>query len=129
MVDYVEKAEQVMLKLKKEKMVTTSQLRKFLTAVNTINGQVNLLKDKNGGQLAELPKDISTEVKYLKVKLAYQIGRAGRQDKKNPVWSFEHEAGIFELLDGIGKDVGKYDEFAKYVEALVAYHKFYGGRD
>ena len=32
-------------------------------------------------------------------------------------------------IDSIGDSVEKYEQFARYVEALVAFHKFYGGRD
>ena len=32
-------------------------------------------------------------------------------------------------IDGIGDSVEKYQKFASYVEALVAFHKFYGGKD
>ena len=32
-------------------------------------------------------------------------------------------------IEEIGTSISKYEEFAHYVEALVAYHKFYGGND
>jgi CRISPR-associated protein Csm2 len=127
--DNVDKAEQVMKKLQAERaMPTTSQLRKFLTAVNMVSGKVNRLEDEKGGKLAEMPSGIAAEVKYLKVKLAYQIGKA--EDGKK-LQGFEKNAELMARIDSIGRDVHKYEEFAKYVEALIAYHKFYenGGRD
>ncbi len=32
-------------------------------------------------------------------------------------------------IDAIGDDIRKYEDFASYMEALVAFHKFYGGKD
>lgn len=39
------------------------------------------------------------------------------------------KAKLNEAIDEIGNDIKKYKDFAKYIEALVAYHKFYGGKD
>ena len=44
--------------------------------------------------------------------------------------TLEGDPGILmEWIDGIGDSVEKYQKFASYVEALVAFHKFYGGKD
>ena len=48
-----------------EKRITTSQIRKFLSAVNTIQNKV---------RSNEAYFDLN-EVKYLRIKLAYQAGR------------------------------------------------------
>lgn len=56
--------------------------------------------------------------------MAYQIGRMG-----TPVKDFNEEAKLMDWIDGIGDSVEKYQKFASYVEALVAFHKFYGGKD
>nr|WP_325191644.1 type III-A CRISPR-associated protein Csm2 [uncultured Selenomonas sp.] len=42
---------------------------------------------------------------------------------------FVEAAKLNKWIDGIGTDIRAYEDFAHYVEALVAYHKFYGGRD
>ena len=67
--------------------------------------------------------DLAAEVKYLKVKLAYQSGREAS------VKAFERKAGLLKEISSIGRDLNKYMNFARYVEALVAYHKYYGGKD
>ena len=70
------------------------------------------------------------EIKFLKVKLAYQIGRADAgRNKPNPVRDFADKSGLITEIDKIGNSLGKYENFARYVEALVAFHKFYGGKD
>lgn len=70
------------------------------------------------------------EIKFLKVKLAYQIGRAdsGRY-RANPVKEFADKSGLIGEIDKIGDSLERYENFARYVEALVAFHKFYGGKD
>ncbi len=129
MADYVDQAERVMRELHdkevkntKYKMVTKAQIRKFLTAVNAVTGEVEQYRLLQQG--TKLPEDLRMQVKFLKVKLAYQIGRMG-----TPVKDFNEEAKLMDWIDGIGDSVEKYQKFASYVEALVAFHKFYGGKD
>lgn len=140
-IDIVERAENVMKALKDEsdgngskqyggnrpvKMITVSQIRKFLTAVNSLTDKVERYKVmhlRKGEQVLELSMDLAAEVKYLKVKLAYQSGR------EPSVKAFEREAGLLKEISSIGRDLNKYMNFARYVEALVAYHKYYGGKD
>lgn len=128
--DKVDLAQEVMKKLSAVKdkwgnpsMVTTSQIRRFLTAVNTVTGKVEQYRNENGKKEVLSP-ELVAQVKFLKVKLAYQIGRQGRF-----VADFAKEADLMAAIDSIGDDVKKYEEFARYVEALVAFHKYYGGKD
>lgn len=106
------------------KAVTTSQIRKFLTAVNTVTNKVNIYKVKENK--TELSDELAAEVKYLKIKVVYQ---AGRDNQGDLVSTFIQKAKLISWIDGIGHSIAKYEEFAKYIEALVAYHKFYGGKD
>lgn len=71
----VDRAQQVMENLsRKGQMVTTSQIRKFLTAVNTVTEKVNAYKLEKTDEYDTLPVELQAQIKYLKVKLAYQIG-------------------------------------------------------
>ncbi len=127
--NYVDQAQSVMEKLSHDKnrnMVTTSQIRKFLTAVNMVSGKVD--QYRNGEKGVKLSPELQMQVKFLKVKLAYQIGRAETK-WGNPVKDFSDASGLMKWIDSIGDSMEKYEEFARYVEALVAFHKFYGGRD
>lgn len=125
--DIAREAEEVIARLAKEGngrlFLTTSQLRKFLAAVNALTNKISVYRAQNDGA-AQLPPTLASEVKYLKVKLAYQVGRNPRA-----VRPFAEMARLKEWIDGIGTDIGAYEDFAHYVEALVAYHKYYGGRD
>ena len=125
--NYVDQAQKVMENLSKDRnMVTTSQIRKFLTAVNTVSGKVDQFR--NSGKGDTLPEDLQMQVKFLKVKLAYQIGRDKSKGGTN-VEKFSKNAGLMNKIDNIGSSMEKYESFARYVEALVAFHKFYGGAD
>ncbi len=130
--DKVDLAQEVMKKLSAVKdkwgnpsMVTTSQIRRFLTAVNTVTGKVEQYQNETGKKDVLSP-ELVAQVKFLKVKLAYQVGR---DDKAKHIKNFEKEADLMAAIDSIGDDVKKYEEFARYVEALVAFHKYYEGRD
>ena len=102
--------------------LNTSQIRKFLTAVNSVANKVTIYKSENPG-IAELSEDLVAEVKYLQVPLAYQAGR-------NPLIKyFVRDTQIDKMIKDIGNSVKGFEQFARYIEALVAYHKFYGGKD
>lgn len=133
--NYVDRADRVMRELSEEasrnrydyKMVTTSQIRKFLTEVNRISTE--LFKNRNKDLVSsKIPENLQMEIKFLKVRLAYQIGRAGGKSN-NPVKDFEDKAELFKEIDGIGDSLERYENFARYVEALVAFHKFYVGEE
>ena len=42
---------------------------------------------------------------------------------------FVDQAGLLGQVSAIGKDRQQLIVFCNYMEALVAYHKFYGGKD
>ena len=66
---------------------------------------------------------MALEVKMLKANILYQAGR----DKF--VQEFIDKSHIIEKIDAVGTDYKKFDLLCKYIEALVAFHKYYGGAD
>lgn len=129
MEDITATAEKVIQSLQKENRkgekvmyLTSSQIRKFLTAVNCMENKVSIYKAANPGIL-ELTEELAMEIKYLKVKLAYQAGR------EKEVKIFVEKAQLMHRIDRIGKNLRAFEEFSRYMEALVAYHKFHGGKD
>ncbi|MFC2799440.1 MAG: type III-A CRISPR-associated protein Csm2 [Anaeroglobus sp.] len=140
-IDIVERAENVMKSLKDEsdgsgskqygsnrpvKMITVSQIRKFLAAVNSLTNKIERYKLLNPKEFKEngIPEDLAAEIQYLRVSLAYQSGRYPEEVKV-----FVDKADLLDKIVNIENDYKKYVEFARYVEALVAYHKYYGGKD
>ncbi len=127
--DIAGKAENIILGLKKEGLIggnnglTTNQIRKFLTAVTTLTNKITLYRHKQQ-QSCELSADLAKEVRFLKVKLAYQVARGG-----SGVRRFADNTHLKDYIDTIGTDLREYMAFAQFVEALVAYHKFYSEKE
>ena len=98
------------------KPMSTSQLRKFFGALKRIQADFERFKD---------------EIPLLQPKLAYVAGKdkdkGGTHDKvpKTKIWDFYNE--ISPLISEINGDEKKFKNFVSIVEAIIAYHKFFGG--
>ena len=121
---YVAKADAVMKKLSQNKdrwgntkMVTTSQIRNLLAMTADIYNELMVEKDE------KISDSIKGRITYLKVRFVYEAGRNG------DVKSFVDQAEILPCLDEIKGSRSNYLLFSRYMEALVAYHKLYGGKD
>ena len=127
--DIAGKAEKIILGLKNDRLLggtnglTTNQIRKFLTAVNTLTNKITLYRHQQE-QTRELSEDLAKEVRFLKVKLAYQVARGNKGVKR-----FAKDTQLKEYIDTVGTDLKEYMAFAQFIEALVAYHKFYGEKE
>lgn len=88
--------------------VTVSQIRKFLSAVNAIQNKISASENN-------FNRD---EVQYLRIKLAYQAGRENSLKQMR--------ADLDPIISKI-ETVDDFKKFAQLMEAIVAYHKFYGG--
>lgn len=100
--------------------ITTSQIRKFLSAVNRINNKVNYQND--GEQLSD---DIVTEIAYMRIQFAYIVGKSkGNVGHDEMVKLYKHLEGNMKTIN----TKNEFINFARYVEAIIAYHKFYGGK-
>lgn len=129
--DVIQEAEQVVRSLSADNYgniyLTKTQIRKLLSAVNAINNKlmVHLSQRSDAeGKSNELPQELTAEIRYLEVKLLYQ---AGRGDKN--VREFVDKAKMRERITKAAKGVSEYKEFAQFMEAVVAFHKFHGGKD
>lgn len=135
--DYVKRAENILTELQerenrekndrnikyKFKLVTTSQLRKFLALSNAIYNEVKILELKGEIKNDKLPEDIINEILSMKVKLVYQCGR------EKAVKDFVEKSELLSEIDKINGSYTAFKDFFSYVEALTAYHKFVGGKD
>ena len=121
---YVARAEKAINECRKIKnrngkveMITTSQIRNLLAMTADIYNQVMLSMSDT------LSEDIKGRIAYLKLRFIYEMGR---DDKMK---AFAQQAEILKAIDEIGNSKQKFILFNRYMEALVAYHKFYGGKD
>ena len=53
----------------------------------------------------------------------------GRDDSKRKVRNFVEKSEVLEILKEIKKSKKNYLLFSRYMEALVAFHKYYGGKE
>jgi len=121
--NYTAQAEQVIKELKRLlgndwKELTTSKIRNILAMVSELYNDVITEQDDL------LSPELQSRIEYLKVRLVYECGR-----EPYVVKPFVTKAGLLDLLNNIGGSRENFKKFARYMEALVAYHRFYGGQD
>lgn len=118
-VDYVDEAERVMQRLLEDRGIgiTTSKLRGFLSLVTEIYNVENLRTEPN------LLPESQVKLMRVRVRVVYDAGR------ENAVMRFVKEARLLEYLKGIGGSRDSMIRFAHYMEALVAYHRYLGGKE
>ena len=122
--NFLDKAEKAIESLKNQKdnwgkpvgKITTSQIRNILSMTADIYNEVMLL---DGNDLGE---HVKSKIAYLRVRCLYEAGRS------ESVRAFVTESQLLEILPSIG-DRKEYLLFSQYMEALVAWHKYLGGRD
>ena len=121
--NYVDKAEKVISDLAEESkvksrgrvnIVTTSKLRNLLAMTADIYNQVLLYPSE------KLDDELAGRIEYLRVRVMYECGRESK------VKEFVRKA---ECLKEIGASKKNYLLFSRYMEALIAFHKYYGGKE
>lgn len=97
-------------------LLTVSQIRNLLAMSADILNEVLEYPEEN------LSEELLDRVSYLTVRFYYEAGR----DEK--VKSFIETAKLLPFLKGI-KTKKQYIQYYQYMEALVAFHKYHGGKD
>lgn len=123
--NYVDQAEKVIKALirvnpkskKSELKITTSKIRNILTLT------MNILNEVKEQRTEILPDSIVSQISYLRVRIMYEAGRDG------DVRTFVEKGKLVEILQSIGNKKAEFLLFSRYIEALVAFHKYYRGRD
>lgn len=136
--NYVELAEKAIKKICSEKnrkgecikLVTTSKMRNLLKLTSDIYNDVINCKSEN------LSNDIIGRINYLKVRFVYEAGRNTEKvntghgnENVNKVKILMEEADILAHIEEIQGSRSQYILFNRYMEALVAYRKFYDDKD
>ena len=98
-------------------IVTTSKIRNLLAMNADIYNQV-LTKPSE-----KLDDEICGRIEYLRVRFMYECGREPK------VKEFVQQAEILEILKEIKQSKKNYLLFSRYMEALIAFHKYYGGKE
>ena len=121
--NYVDRADSVMKKLyegNRSKKMTTSQIRNLLSSMSDIYNDV-VRSDE------VLSPEIVSRIQYLRVQFIYEYGRD--DPREACVRKFMDESGIINEIDKIGDSKQRFIDTERYMEALVAYHRYYGGGD
>ena len=125
--NYVDLAERAIKELASQKdmkgrsipIVTTSKIRNLLAmSADIYNDVVNCKDDK-------LSNDIIGRINYMKLRFYYEAGR----DKDLSVKTLFEKADVFNIIDGIDGKRNNYILFNHYLEALVAFRKYYYDSD
>ena len=124
---YVDKAEKVIQglivtetwkngdkKRNKSKEVTTNQVRNILSLITELYDMVRNQPEK------EIADNVVSHIQYVRMRIVYSAGR----DEK--VKKFVDQSGLLDHLKEIGSSRDNLLLVCRYMEALVAYHKFYG---
>lgn len=126
--NYVDEAERIMRALiSSGTTVTTSKIRNLLSLVTDIyNDESIRTEDK-------LKPDSVVKLNLMRVRVAYEYGRDNGEsvgkDKVYPMKDFISQAHLREYLKGISTDRADLIRFAHYMEALVAFHRYLGGKE
>ena len=116
--DYVDEAERIMRSLMSQpKKVTTSKIRNLLSLVTDIYNEENIRTEE------KLRPESVVKLNLMRVRVAYECGR------DDTVKSFVAQTNLLEYLKGISTDRADLIRFAHYMEALVAFHRYFGGKE
>jgi CRISPR-associated protein Csm2 len=119
--NYVDHAEKVIETLARDKKgnikLTTSKIRNILAMISEIYNEV---VHESGDKLTVKSQE---RIQYLRLRITYEAGREA------DVKDFIDNSELLILLKKIGESKSKFLLFCRYIEALVAYHRFSGGKD
>ena len=95
------------------KFLTTTKLRRIYGLIMNLYTQINVPEDFD---------EHRSDLQYLKVKMAYEAGR------ERSVKDFLNLTRLMEAIDSV-TDYDKFMLYCRYAESLVAYFKYYGGKE
>ena len=98
--------------------ITTSKIRNLLSLV------IDSYQSESRRTADEITLETSEALKNMRVRVVYEMGRDNWNTGK-----FVRETELLQYLAGIQDRRKAFLRFFHYMEALVAYHKYYGGRD
>lgn len=114
LLNYVENAEKVIKKHKEGTAITTTQLRGLFSLMTEVR---EILRIRQSDRLDD---SMQSRVQYIKMRFVYAAGRG-----EKGVADFMKQSALIECIDTIKDSAKQFELVCKYMEALVAYHKFY----
>ena len=115
--NYVDEAERVIGEGNWSKEITTSKIRRLFSLFTDI------YNDEIRRTAETISAESSARLRLAQIRMLYEAGR----DPKTK--QFLKSARLVEYLKDIGSSRAKLLDYFHYMEALVAYHKYYGGKE
>lgn len=113
--DYVDFAEKLMKT--RSRQITTSKLRNILSLLMDVYN-TEILRTE-----VELSEESQVKLQMARIRIAYECGR-DRNTKE-----FVEGAYLLPWLKAVGSSREQAIRYIHYLEAIVAYHRFWGGRE
>lgn len=113
--EYVDFAEKLMKD--KFRIITTSKLRNILSLLMDVYNTEMLRTEDT------ICEDSVVKLQMARIRIAYECGR-DRNTKE-----FVDAAHLLPWLKAIGNSRSQAIRYVHYLEAIVAYHRFFGGRE
>ena len=113
--EYVDFAEKLMKEHSRK--ITTSKLRNILSLLMEVYNTEMLRTEDN------ICEDSAVKLQMARIRIAYECGR-DRNTK-----AFVEAAYLLPWLKAIEKSRAKAIRYVHYLEAIVAYHRYFGGRE
>ncbi len=119
--NYVDKAEKTVKSLEKDKR-NFKQRGADVLSMSKIRGLLSLTSNLFDESRVREYENLKDKIAYLRVQFVYQAGR------EPAVEDLVQKGQLLEALKEV-RDKESLQRFCRYMEALVAYFKFYGGKD
>ena len=113
--EYVDFAEKLMKE--QYRKITTSKLRNILSLLMDVYNEEMLRTEES------VSEDSMVKLQMARIRIAYECGR-DRNTKE-----FVDAAYLLPWLKDIGNSRAQAIRYVHYLEAIVAYHRFFGGRE
>lgn len=97
--------------------MTTSKLRNIFSLISDIYNY------ENTSIQSELSEISQNKIQLMRIRMLYEAGRG------ESIKDFVEQCGLLSYIKDIGTDRKKFINFYHYMEALIAYHRYYGGKE
>lgn len=113
--DYVDFAEELMAQ--NFMWITTSKLRNLLSLLMDVYNTEMLRTEQT------LSPESAVKLQMARIRIAYECGRDRNVDE------FAKKAHLLPWLKNVGTSREQAIRYVHYLEAIVAYHRYFGGRE
>lgn len=105
------------------------KLRLSTSQIRNVFGEIKRIQLRVAGEASKLSAN-KTDFLLLKPKIAYAAARAGKTEENHGALKFKKimTQAHNEVKLGTAGDLKRFENFCDFIEAILAYHKAYGGK-